>query len=239
VLDEVYHWPIVAGEINGKPVRLLVDTGAGTTVVSAELLGAEDGTGVVLASLCIEDLCLQQTPAWAADNQIVRARPNPELPEVHALLGANVLRHARLELNQGRSVGLAFTGESCPGRSEPFRQDEWGRPFMSVSVDGQPVEDVLLDSGARYSLLDQPAVDLIDSYLEELAQPATSCAVTGCKELSLSQLRELCAGALCVSDTPVKYPSWNALGASFFAQGHFVIDGPAQRLVSCESTARR
>src|SRR5690242_1022535 len=73
VLDQVHHWPIVAAKINGREVRVLVDTGAGMTTVSAELLGVADGSGITLASLCIEDMCLEQTPAWAEDNQIVRA----------------------------------------------------------------------------------------------------------------------------------------------------------------------
>jgi hypothetical protein len=211
-----------------------VDTGAGTTVVSAELLGVRDGTGIALASLCIEDLCLRQTPAWAEDNQIVRADPDPELPEVHALLGANVLRHARLELDGGHHVGLAFSGEPCRGRAEQLRQDEWGRPFMSARVGAVSIEDVLVDSGARFTLLDEATVDMLEPYLQEQAQPATSCAVTECRELFLSQLLELCAGDICVRDVPVKYPSWKALGASFFAQGRFVIDGPARRLVKCD-----
>jgi hypothetical protein len=237
VLDQVHHWPIVAAKINGREVRTLVDTGAGMTTVSAELLGVADGSGITLASLCIEDMCLQQTPAWAEDNQIVRADPDPELPEVHALLGANVLRHGRLELDQGRQVGLAFSGASCRGSAEPLRHDEWGRPFMSLRVDGLPIEDVLVDSGARFTLLDQAAVDMLQPYLHEEAEPATSCAVTECRELFLGQLHEVCAGEICVREVPVKYPSWKALGASFFAQGRFVIDGPAKRLVACASVS--
>ncbi len=234
VLDEVHHWPIVTAKVNGQEMRMLVDTGAGGTIVSAALLGVKDGAGVVLMSLCIADLCLQQVPVRAEDNQIVRATPSPDLPEIHALLGADILRHARVELDRGRSVGIAFSGSRCRGAAEPFRVDEWGRPFLPILADGVLIEDVLVDSGARFTLLDQASLDMLEPYLQEQAQPATSCAVDDCSELSLSRLHELCVGATCVKDVATKYPSWKALGASFFAQGRFVIDGPAKELVACD-----
>lgn len=225
-------WPVVEGRIGETAVRLLIDTGAASMAMSASLLGATEQAWHRLDRLCIGELCIEQAWVWAEDNELVKAEPGAR--QVHGLIGMSLLRHALVELDRGETVRLDFRGEPCSGMSIPLSFDDSGRPFAQAAIDGLPLDPVLLDSGALYTVLSDQTVGKLEPYVRERATTAMACDVNGCnQQASLSQLRQVCLGEQCEADVEVKFPVWDAIGDSFFKRARYVFDARARQLVRC------
>ena len=105
-----------------------------------------------------------------------------------------------------------------------------------MSIDGTLVKDVLLDTGASYTLLGSSTVPLVENYIHEDEQETGGCSIKGCVESGnfVSKVQEYCLGNLCQEDLEVKYPVWDAVGNSYFLNYHVVFDFPSGTLVICE-----
>jgi hypothetical protein len=214
--------PIVRGTIDGRPARLLIDTGASATIVSATLLGVRPDQGV-RATVCLGPLCLSQLGVWAADTPFSQPPPAP----IQALVGINPLGSFVLDLDHGRTVALWEEAPDCGTTRHGLRPDDEGRPLLEARLDDRALGPVLLDSGARYSLLDADSTDSA-GYLDEQAMETGACSIAGCTAGGsfLSVARRLCAGDHCLSDVEVKYPAWNAIGGSFLRRVRLIADLP-------------
>jgi hypothetical protein len=223
--------PIVRGTIDGRPARLLIDTGASATIVSASLLGVAPDQGVRVQSLCLGPVCWSQLGVWAADTPFSR----PEPGAIQAVVGMNPLGQLVLDLDHGRTLALWAVAPDCGTAALPLRFDDEGRPLLEARLDEQPLGPVLLDTGSRYSLLDADSAAAA-GYLDEAATETGACSIAGCSSGGsfVSVARQFCGGPRCLSDVEVKYPAWNAIGGSFLRRVRMVLDLPGATVRMCD-----
>jgi hypothetical protein len=221
--------PIVRGTIDGRPARLLIDTGASATIVSAALLGVPPDQGVRV-TVCLGTVCLPQLGVWAADTPFSQPPPAP----IQAVVGINPLDRFAIDLDHGRTVALWDQAPDCGAARQGLRLDDEGRPLLEARLDDHPLGPVLLDSGARYSLLG-PDSARTAGYLEQGATETDACSIAGCTDggYYLSVARQLCVGDHCLADVEVKYPAWNAIGGSFLRRVRLIADLPGNTAQIC------
>jgi predicted aspartyl protease len=140
-----------------------------------------------------------------------------------------------VELDHGQSVSFSPKAGACAGTVVPLSRDADGRPMVDASLDGQSLGAILLDTGALYTLF-ATATATKAPYLADSAVAATGCSIDGCADgqYFTSAARQVCVGAVCLSDVPVKYPVWDAIGDSFLFQRRVDLDVPRSRLIFCD-----
>ncbi|PID93417.1 MAG: hypothetical protein CSA95_08050 [Bacteroidetes bacterium] len=134
-LEEGYHLMITA-RVNGKEVRMLIDTGASRTcfdrqrIVQIPAISEEDleglektGTGLgtntmesagaILNTFCIGTLCLSEYPVVVIDMQHVNASYSQlDLPPIDGVIGSELLLQHQAVINYARKH-LELTIEGC------------------------------------------------------------------------------------------------------------------------------
>jgi hypothetical protein len=222
--------PVIEGRVDGHPVRLLIDTGASATIVSARLIGATNASGVRLRELCLGALCLPGRRAWAADTPFSRSEPGA----INGIVGIDPLREFIVELDHDRALVLGHTPVRCGRAPEALSFDDDGRPYLPARLDDHILGQVLLDSGSVYTLLTmEAAAEAL--YLGQRATSTGACSIHGCTDTGsfLSTAQRFCAGQTCLDDVPVKYPAWNAVGFSFLRRLHTILDLEAATVAFC------
>lgn len=194
----VGNFPLVEATINGRPARLLLDTGADGTVVSEDAfarLGLERdytltastaglGAGSMnwpskAVTTAVGTLTLMPAPVFVAHIKW----PLRDQDEVDGLLGGRVLSayDADIDMPQGRLT--LYQPRHCPNGPAPF-----GGPSMTLHAAGNlahklaipiKVDDInmiaVVDTGASATLLDARRVRLT---AEDLAKDRTRRATT-------------------------------------------------------------
>jgi predicted aspartyl protease len=231
ILTDPNELPLVEGTVNGRPVRLLIDTGTSATIVSATFLGVAPDAGTRLESLCLGALCWRQLAIWAADTLFSR----PEADAINGIVGMSPLAQYVVQLDHGRTLTLSATADPCDAPAQPLTLNADGVPLLPASADGQNLGDVLLDTGARYTLL-SAAVAAQSAYLAAGALETGACSIDGCTTSGsfVSTLRHFCAGASCLDQVAVKYPAWNAVGGTFLRRVRMVADFPRRTVAFCQ-----
>ena len=231
ILPDGQGMPVVAGALDGVPIRLLLDSGASRTILSATLLSAKVEGYRSVGSLCIGTLCLSDATVWARDSVFSA----PDVGAINGLIGMDVLGAFLVELDHGQSVRFSPKAGTCTGTAVPLSLDADGRPMVGVSLDGQSLGAILLDTGALYTLL-ATATAATAPYLADSAVAATGCSINGCTDgqYFTSTAHQVCVGEVCVSDVPVKYPVWDAIGDSFLFQRRVDLDVPRGHLIFCD-----
>jgi predicted aspartyl protease len=229
ILEDGNGMPIVAGALDGAAIRLLIDSGASRTILSATLLGTPGEANHVVKSLCVGSLCLDDTTVWARDSGFSA----PEAGAINGIVGMDVLRAFLVEIDNGRSVRLSPSAAACAGDTVAISFDDYGRPLVAADVDGERLGAILIDTGALYSLLSSASAAKF-SYLADRAVAATGCGINGCtNDQFISQAHRMCVGTTCMDNVPVKYPVWDAVGDSFLFQHRVDIDFPGRKVVFC------
>jgi predicted aspartyl protease len=230
ILEDGQGMPVVAGTLDGVPIRLLLDSGASRILISATLLGQKPEGYRTVSSLCIGTLCLSEATVWARDSVFSA----PDVGAINGLIGIDVLGAFLVEFDHGRSVVFNPKAGVCAGTAVPLSLDGNGRPMVAASLDGESLGAILLDTGALYTLFAETTAAKAP-YLAESAVSSTGCSIDGCTTgLSTSQARQVCVGDVCMSDVPVKYPVWDAIGDSFLFQHRVDLDCPRERLIFCD-----
>jgi hypothetical protein len=223
--------PIIEATIAGKPVWLLVDTGASASFVSSSLLGTGGEGWTTIGALCIGGLCLRNHPAWAMDTVFSSAEPGM----INGLLGMEALKHFQLELDHGKGLTLSRDKTTCPGPTHQLTFDEHGRPHLEASVDGRSLGTTLLDTGALFTLLSDQAVAGLP-YLTDGAASSGGCAITGCTDTGkfTSTAKQFCVNTTCLDAVPVKYPVWDAIGGTFLRRFRTEVDFAGRTVRFCD-----
>ena len=231
ILSDGQGMPVVAGTLDGAPIRLLLDSGASRTILSATLLGTKVEGYRSVGSLCIGTLCLSDATVWARDSVFSA----PDVGAINGLIGMDVLGAFLVELDHGQSVSFSPKAGACAGIALPLSRDADGRPMVDASLDGQSLGAILLDTGALYTLF-ATATAAKAPYLSDSAVAATGCSINGCTDgqYFTATARQVCVGDVCMSDVPVKYPVWDAIGDSFLFQRRVDLDVPRGRLIFCD-----
>jgi hypothetical protein len=223
-------WAVVDGSIDGRPARLLIDTGAGATFASASLLGVEGARWQPVSEICLGDLCITGTVVWAEDSEITPADPGPD--RVHGIVGTNLLRDAIVELDRGTSIRVAFGGDPCEGEEVALTIDEHARPFAPTTVQGVALGDTLVDTGSLYSLLRADDVAAVGGIGP--TEAVELCNIERCRPAELGRVTELCVDGLCEADVAIKTPGGNVVGDSFFNRSRYAIDIAGRRMTRCD-----
>lgn len=225
-------WPVVEGRVNGEPVRLLIDTGAGGHMVSSTLLGVTDDTWVRVRELCAGALCVEDALVWARDTELTQ--PQPGADRVHGLIGTPLLSQAVLRLQRGERLGIDLEGGGCDGTPLPMGQDEFGRPTVPLALGGLQLPDTVVDTGSLYTLLSDEQASTLVPPLGQLRED-TICTIDGCAPGAMVGVAErACVGGLCEDGVPIKYPGATVVGATFFARADYALNLRSDTLTRCE-----
>jgi hypothetical protein len=223
--------PVILMKIDGRTLRALVDTGAEAPVVSSSWLGAPDGKWLRTHELCFGDLCMKGEQVFAKDTEFSKADDSA----INGFIGMRTLRHFIVEFEHGKNVRFTQGADACAGKTNPLTFGPQGTPFVDVTVDGQEMPGVTVDSGSTYTLLSKASVGLLDSYVTDQSELADLCTVDGCKTgvAHTSVVNTYCVFDSCQESVPVKYPVFDAVGSSFLFLQDTAFDFPHSTIVSC------
>lgn len=181
LLDSPAGLPVVAVTFNGRPAKMILDTGAywsgivpsaaeGLKIKSLKYLGigmVGAGGGVMRTAVIGSRLQLGRLDFAKADFFIF-ARDNKDDPDLIGNIGANILKLYDVEIDYaGRKVKI-YSQDHCAGKvvtwpveelaKIPFKLNEVGHISLPVALDGHDYR-ALLDTGATSSYLDKKAAD--------------------------------------------------------------------------------
>jgi hypothetical protein len=239
-LDAPY--PVVHVKLNEKQVNLLLDTGVGYHedsnafgYISATLMGVAEG-GIKVSSLCLEKMCLKDIPMYAMDTPFSDAEPGA----INGTLGMGMLQFFNIEFDRMETIGLSLqTSKSsfndCGSSTYSIKYGEDGVPLGNATADHLELGDILLDTGAYYTLLNQATIDSLGGYVLEGAIEEGGCSFDGCVDdgYFVSTLKRYCVFNECVEGLEVKFPVWNVIGSSFFKNFRAVFLFESDELMLC------
>ncbi len=215
-LTLVDGYPLVPATLAGRPVSLLLDTGAQGMLITPE-------TAAALA-LPLAGMTRIYGTGGSTQARVVRlpglrlgAAPMPDLlapvaplpiqlrsdPPLAGLLGAALLARFDLDIDipAGRlTLHAPGTCAPPPGTTLPLEVTRAGEPFLPVRINGQPLL-ALLDTGTRATLLTQATARRLN--LDAPASANTASGVDG-ERLPLGHVRvRFALGDEPPADTPV------------------------------------
>jgi hypothetical protein len=228
--------PLVRGTVDGVDLILLLDTGTVASMVSSTLLGVEDDRATRADELCIDKMCFVNVPLDAIDTPFSR----PEQGEINGIIGMNLLQNLVVELSNLHTVQLKFEQAARDGVYLPLQYDPAGRPMADITMDGIRFDDMLLDTGATYTAVGHSGMSMLQAYVFDSAQEVGLCTIDGCSETGafLSSIHELCLLDRCAANVQIKYPVWNAVGNTYFANFRLAFDFPGNRFGYCHEPDR-
>lgn len=231
-------FPLVTAEVGGRPVTMLLDTGAqgmlllpdavgrlglpAATGRTTRLLGtggARDAPVVLLGGLTLAGAAM---PGGYVPVAALPGVPVTD-PPLAGLLGAPLLRayDVELDLRAGRLTLLAPSGCAPPGVAIPL-QEAGGDRMLPVRVNGS-VLLAIPDTGTRITLVSDAAVARLG--LDAPVAASTARGIDGQRvTLRYLKLRTLQAGPDLATDMPVSVtglqiaPADMLLGLDWFSQ---------------------
>ena len=257
-LQAVEGFPVVAAEVNGRPVSFVLDSGAQAHLIlpSAEAilrLPQMQGTVPVIGTGGEREAPLVRLEGVTLGGVSVMPSPTPVTtlpvvphvsPLLAGLLGAPLLDQFDLDLNvAGGRLGL-FQAGGCGGALPELSARQTVIPLaitrdrqalLDVTINGQSVI-ALLDTGSRATLLSQPTADALG--LRATVSANTSRGVDG-ESLPVGHavVREMTVGNDVVRDMPVSISPVQLgradmlLGLDYLRQRRAFISFVTQRLV--------
>lgn len=222
---------VVEGTLDGRPVHLLVDTGAERTVVSSTLLGKPDESGALVNELCAGELCFRKEPVWAWDTPF----STDQADGINGFLGMNTLRELIVGIDHGGHVILDSRGTACAGRGSPLTFTEHETPLVKARVGSGAEATLALDTGSLFTVLGPETAGALTGEFANVA-PTNLCTVNGCNDSSASTavLASYCVFDRCTENVPIKFPVWDAVGFSYLLRFRIDLDFRAQSFVYCE-----
>jgi hypothetical protein len=224
--------PVIMARIDGRALRVLIDTGAQAPIISSSWLGASDSQWLRTHELCFGELCLRGEQVFAQDTEFSQ----PDASRINGFIGMRTLRHFIVEFEHGDSVRFTQGADACTGNRSPLTLGPEGTPFVDVSVDGHEFPGIPVDSGSTYTVLSQASVAQLDPYVADQSQVADLCTIHGCMDgvARTSEVATYCVFDTCQKNVPVKYPVFDAVGSSFLFLRDTAFDFPQSSLVFCE-----
>ena len=222
-LELVRNWPIATVDLDGRPVRLVVDTGAQVTVLTEEAVRRLDiqtdwnrpsslvGVGgalrifhakagkIALAGATAEDIEFAITPATFS---------YPGVAPIDGFLGGDVLSKFDVDIDLPNSRMTLYRARPCPSGTPPWTEpftalttpSVWGplinRPYLPITLDGHTIE-VMLDTGAQSSTMTAAIAYSVGVTAEALAADrsgTTKGVVNGPKAVQAHRFSTLTVG---------------------------------------------
>lgn len=227
------QYPVVAVTVNGTPRRMLIDTGVPATTISSTLLNTPNNLWAHADLIFGNTLLVKHALVWAQDTPF----SSPDADSINGIIGLDVLTFVRPTFDHMRSVTL-----NTPYQSQhrcalyPFTKDPHGRPRLAkVTVDEVVLTDILLDTGAKYCVVNGATVKHLGAYLREQAVPTSITTIAGHQPTGawLSPVHRYCVMQTCEEHIMVHFPKWNVIGDSFLARFRVTLDFGANTLALC------
>lgn len=257
-LEAVEGFPVIAAEVNGRPVTFVLDTGAQAHLIlpSAEAilrLPQMEGTVPLIGTggereaplVRLEGVTLGRAPLLPAPTPVTTLPVVPHVsPLLAGLLGAPLLDQFDLDLNvpAGR-LGL-FPAGGCGGALPEIAARQTviklaitpdRQALLDVTINGQNVI-ALLDTGSRATLLSQTTADALG--VRATLSANTSRGVDGeSLPVGHTTLREMTVGNDVIRNMPVSISPVQLgradmlLGLDYLRQRRAFISYVTQRLV--------
>ena len=197
---------------------MLVDTGASTTYVPAEIFGNAGGK-VDISSLCLEnDICFKNFTAQSSDSAFTQSKPG----YFNGIIGMNLLKHFDLSLDYKNKVIYVFdiienaSASAAAAVSIPFTYES-KRPFAKVTIEGLSQGNNLLDTGAAYTRITSSMLDSLIQEPDVLFQSLVF-KLNGSEVVDYLPLTDYCLGSACPVEIIVQEGSWPAIGGTYFRE---------------------
>jgi len=177
------HRPVVTITIAGQPVRMLVDSGSGSAILTPsaydrlnllatggfELTASGISGDMTVHKTISEDLTIGQTKVDNDPLAIANFGANgpPGHPEVDGLIGEDVLKRFNVAWDLPSNQITLYVKPNCTQAQtpwageyaeEPFSESDEQAPLLPYQIDGQNIS-AMLDSGAAATLLQQTDLD--------------------------------------------------------------------------------
>ena len=223
--------PVILARIDGRPIRVLIDTGAEAPIISSTWLGVSDGQWLRTHELCFGELCLRGEQVYAQDTEFSQ----PAAASINGFIGMRTLRHFIVEFEHGSSVRFTQGAAACEGSHNLLSFGAQGTPFVDISIDGHDFPGVTIDSGSSFTVLSQSSFSQLGPYVMAESQAADLCTINGCMTgvAHTSNVSEYCVFDSCRQNVPIKYPVFDAVGSSFLFLGDTAFDFPHADLIFC------
>lgn len=224
--------PVIMARLDGRPLRVLIDTGAEAPIISSSWLGSSDRQWLRTKELCFGALCLRGEQVFAQDTEFSQ----PDESRINGFIGMRTLRHFIVEFERSSSVRFTHGAEACVGDRRPLTFGAAGTPFVDISIDDHEFPGITVDSGSTYTVLSEASTAQLGPYLTNQSELADLCDIHGCKTgvARTSQVAEYCVFDTCEQDLPVKYPVFDAVGSSFLFLRRTAFDFPDSSIVFCD-----
>lgn len=179
LLDNPAGTPIVPVIFNGRPAKMVLDTGAywsgivpsaaaGLKTTALRYIGLVGAGGGVMRTAVLGSKLQVGNLNFPRADFFIFARDNAQDPDLIGNIGANILQHYDVEIDYPGHKVRIFLQDHCPGRvvswphgeiaEIPFKLNKQGHISLPVSLDGHDYR-ALLDTGATASLLDKQVAD--------------------------------------------------------------------------------
>ena len=208
---------LVARVVVNESVSLdmLIDTGSSRTYLPAGIFGNQDGQ-VHISSFCFEnDVCFQNFMAWSSDSGFTQSKEG----YFNGIIGIDLLKYFDLTLDY-KSELIYFFDLLENGSSDlvtlPIHYES-ERPFTLVSIEGVPLGESLLDTGAAYTRITSLTLDSL-SQNPELLFKSVVFNFNVSEVVDYVSLNDYCAGMACPDEVIVQVGSWPAVGGTFFRE---------------------
>jgi len=179
LLDNAGGTPLVAVTFNGRPAKMIIDTGAywsgivpsaaqGLKTKTLRYIGAVGAGGETMRTAAVVPELIIGHLKWANSDFFVFARDDQRDPDIIGNIGANILRNYDVEIDYPGRKLLIYLQDHCPGKvvswpvddlaTIPFKLNQAGHISLPVTLDGHDYR-ALLDTGATASYLDKRIAD--------------------------------------------------------------------------------
>ena len=186
--------PIIEGAINGKPIGVLLDTGAYASLITKD---AASRLGLAYRGMRAESIIgvggesdvhvafIEELYLGGASRKNIRVRVGGERPirGVDFILGDDFFRKVDLEFDYAKGVVRLFEPHDCKGsplaywdRNAPsVPMEDEGNIVLAIVVNGRPAR-AMLDSGASSSVISTPFAAKLGITPDSPGVAASSCS---------------------------------------------------------------
>ena len=221
--------PVIKARIDGRELRVLIDTGAEAPIISSSWLGVGDSQWLRTHELCFGELCMKKEQVFALDTEFSK----PDDSSINGFIGMRTLRHFIVEFDHADNVKFTQGADACTGTTNPLTFGPQGTPFVDASVDGHALPGITVDSGSTYTVFE--SASSLDPYVIDQSKAADLCTIDGCMTgvARTSVVDTYCVFDSCQQNVSVKYPVFDAVGSSFLFLQDTAFDFPHSNIVFC------
>ena len=196
-------------------LEMLVDTGSSRTHVPSEIFGNPNGE-VYISNLCLENgLCFNNFMAQSSNSAFTQNKYG----YFNGIIGIDLLRNLNVTFDYKNELIYFYDileNDSSGLKTISF-QYQSSRPYANVSIEDEPQETNLLDTGAAYTRITFSTLDTLNQEPEVLFESVVF-NINSSEVIDYIPLIDYCVGLACPGEIIVQIGSWPAVGGTFFRE---------------------